>query len=85
MRQRINQRKYSRLMKPVNSLINMNTLPTERRRTLQNEHIGKQKSTFLIKLAKEVVETWENHIYLIYTYCALRIVRCHTYIIIRLS
>ena len=52
-------------MKPVNSLINMNTLPTnkditERRRTLQNEHIGKQKSTFLIKLAKEVVETWEN-------------------------
>ena len=27
---------------------------------MQNEHIGKQKSTFLIKLAKEVVETWEN-------------------------
>lgn len=62
---RRNFRKSSRLVKPVNSLLNLKKLPSnkdvlQRRRTLQNEYIGKPKCTFLTKLAKEIVETWRK-------------------------
>lgn len=62
---RRNFRKSSRLVKPVNSLLNLKKLPSnkdvlQRRRTLQNEYIGKPKCTFLTKLAKGIVETWRK-------------------------
>lgn len=65
MSSRRNFSKFSRLVKPVNSLLNLKKLPSnkdvlQRRRTLQNEFIGKPKCTFLAKLAKEIEETWKK-------------------------
>ena len=63
MPRRTNLPKSSRLVKPLNTLLNLKTLPSnkdvlKRRKTLQNEYIGKPKSTFLAKLAQEIEEVW---------------------------
>jgi len=63
MPQRRNSKKSSRLLKYMGTLVNLKKLPSnkdvlQRRGQLQNENMGKPKSVFLSKLAKEIEDTW---------------------------
>lgn len=63
MPQRRNCKKSSRLLKSIDTLVNLKTLQSnkdvlQRRRQLQNENMEKPKSFFLSKLAKEIRDTW---------------------------
>jgi len=65
MPQRRNSRKSSRLIKSTGTLVNLKKLPSnkdvlQRRRQLQSENMGKPKSFFLSKLAKEIEGTWRK-------------------------
>lgn len=62
---RKNLKKNSRVLTCFPSLENFKTLPTNadvsnRRKTLQNAHIGKTKKKFLYILAKEIHQCWKN-------------------------